>query len=326
MLISNLKKLFLGVAVAITANTYAYGADKYPSQPIKIVVPVPAGGTSDFFARLIAHRLQQQLDVSVIVENRAGAGGSIGSAAVARAEPDGHTLLLASGGTHSINPNVYSKLPYDAIKDFTPIIRLAIVPNMLVVPKDLPVDSVKGLLDYIKSQPNPVSFGSSGVGTSIQLTGELFKQVTQTDMTHVPYKGSAPAMTDLIGGRLTLIFDNMPSALPQVQGGKIKALAVTSAKRSPAAPEIPTMEEEGFKGFEVTTWFGILAPAGTPERVVEMLNKNIAKILQNSTIQEQFIKAGAEVAGNDPKAFKTYMEEQLDKWHKIAEAANVTID
>lgn len=212
-----LKRLAVCAAVLTTVAAVPAFAGDYPSQPISIIVPVPAGGTSDFFARVVANRLQEEAGVPVVVENRAGAGGMIGSAAVARAKPDGYTLLLASGGTHSINPSVYRHLSYDALDDFDPVIRLAVVPNVLVVRADLPVSSVKELEAYIKSREGKVSFGSSGVGTSIQLTAEMFKQAAGVEMLHAPYKGSAPAITDLIGGHLTLMFDNMPSAMPHVQ-------------------------------------------------------------------------------------------------------------
>jgi tripartite-type tricarboxylate transporter receptor subunit TctC len=301
-------------------------ANDYPSRPITIIVPVSAGGTSDLFARIVANELRQKLNTPVVIDNRAGAGGAIGSAAVARAKPDGYTLLLASGGTHSINPSVYKSLPYDAIKDFAPVTRLAVVPNLLVVPKDLPVSSVKELRAYITKQAGKVSFGSSGVGTSIQLTGEMFKQVAGVQMTHVPYKGSAPAIADLIGGHLTLMFDNMPSALPQVKRGALKALAVTSKERSSAAPEIPTMVEEGYPSFDVTTWFGVLAPAGTPKDTVQKLHKAIAEILQDKNIRQKFISAGAEPAPIGTDEFARYMKEQIAVWSKVASQANIQID
>ena len=318
-----------GALCAALAMIFASGAavaQDYPSKPITLVVPVPAGGTSDFFARLIANELQQKWDAPVVIENRAGAGGTIGSAFVARAKPDGYTLLLASGGTHSINPSVYKNLSYDALDDFEPVIRLAVVPNLLVVPKDLPVSSVKQLEAYTEKHPGGISFGSSGVGTSIQLTGEMFKQMAGIDMTHVPYQGSGPAIADLIGGRLTLMFDNMPSAMPQVQGGKLKALAVTSKQRSPAAPDIPTMVEEGYPGFDVTTWFGILAPAGTPMANVEKLNMAIASILREGHIEQKFRGMGAEPAGTKPEEFAGYMKEQLELWRKVATEAKVQIN
>lgn len=308
-----------------TAGTAAL-ANTYPTQPISIVVPVTAGGTSDFFARVIAGRLQEELGVAVVVENRAGAGGIIGSSAVARSKPDGYTLLLASGGTHSINPSVYKNLSYDALNDFAPVIRFAVVPNVLVVPKDLPVSSVKELESYIRDNSDDMTFGSSGVGTSIQLTGEMFKQVADVELLHVPYKGSAPAVTDLIGKHLTLMFDNLPSAMPHVQSNNLKALAVTSAERSPAVPELPTMIEEGYDGFDVTTWFGLLAPAGTPDDTVKLLNQTIASILDEQEIKDRFLEMGAEAAGNDPAMFAQYMEEQIAVWSKVAADAGVQID
>jgi len=321
-----LKRLAFCAGVLTTVVTTSVVAEDYPSQPISIIVPVPAGGTSDFFARVVANRLQEQIGVPVVVENRAGAGGMIGSAAVARAKPDGYTLLLASGGTHSINPSVYRNLSYDALEDFDPVIRLAVVPNVLVVRADLPVSSVKELEAYIRGHQGKVSFGSSGVGTSIQLTAEMFKQAAGVEMLHAPYKGSAPAITDLIGGHLTLMFDNMPSAMPHVQGGRLKVLAVTSKNRVAAAPNLPSMAEAGYEGFDVTTWFGLLAPAGTPAARIEKLNSAIAAILNEGDIREKFIEMGAEPAPNDVAAFDEYMRDQIAVWKKVATAANVQID
>jgi len=298
----------------------------YPSKPVRIVVPVTPGGTSDFFARLLAQRLTGRIGATVLVENRPGAGGITGSVYVQRADPDGYTLLLASGGTHSINPNVYRHLPYDPIGDFEPVIRIATTPNILVVNKDLPANSVGELVAYARQHPKSLSFASSGTGTSVQLAGEMFKHLSGTDMVHVPYKGSAPAVTDLIGGQVTMMFDNMPSSLPQVQAGAIKALAVTSAARSPAVPDVPTMAEAGLPGFEMTTWFGLLAPAGTPADVVALLNRNLAEILADPDVKRQFLEVGAEAAGNTPGQFKAYLAEQLQKWKAVAAVAKVSIE
>lgn len=324
----NITKTFTSIitVTAMFAGATHVLASDYPSGPIKIVVPVPAGGSSDLFARIVADKMQKEFNVPVVVENRAGAGGAIGSSVVAKADSDGYTLLLASGGTHSINPAVYRNLPYDALKDFDPVIRLAVVPNVLVVPKNLPVKSVKELEAYIKQHPNESSFGSSGLGTSIQLTAEMFKQAADLNMVHVPYKGSSPAIADLIGGRLTLMFDNMPSAIAQINGGKLKALAVTSKQRNAAAPAIPTMEEEGYAGFDVTTWFGLLTPAGTPKEVTEKLNKKISSILKEPEVKERFNSVGAEAAGNSVIDFSSYMKEQLGLWGKVASEANIQIN
>ncbi len=324
----NITKTFTSIVAVTAMFTVAAPAlaGDFPSGPIKIIVPVPAGGSSDLFARIVADKMQKTFNVPVVVENRAGAGGTIGSSVVARADPDGYTLLLASGGTHSINPAVYRNLPYDALKDFDPVIRLAVVPNVLVVPKNLPVKSVKELETYIKQHPNDSSFGSSGLGTSIQLTAEMFKQAADLSMVHVPYKGSSPAIADLIGGRLTLMFDNMPSAISQINGGKLKALAITSRQRNAAAPTIPTMEEEGYDGFDVTTWFGLLAPAGTPKEITEKLNQKISLILKEPDIKERFNSVGAETAGNSIPDFSSYMKKQLELWSLVASKANVQIN
>lgn len=316
--------LGLGVLIGLGASNAAVAA--YPAKPIHIVVPVTPGGTSDFFARLLAQRLGTRVEVPVVVENRPGAGGITGSVLVRRAPADGYTLLLASGGTHSINPNVYKDLPYDPIKDFEPVIRIATTANILVVNKDLPVNSVGELVKYGKDNPGKLAFASSGTGSSLHLTGELFKHLSGGDMLHVPYKGSAPAVTDLLGGQVSMMFDNMPSSLPQVQAGALKALAVTSSSRSASLPDVPTVEESGLAGFDLTTWFGLLAPAGTPADVVDFLSRHLSEILEEADVRRQFLDRGADVEANTPAQFASYMNEQLRKWKAVADIANVSME
>jgi len=268
-------------AVVLAALSPVAAAQNYPTKPIRLVVPFPAGGTTDILARAAAQKLSEALGQQVVVDNRPGAGGNIGADIVAKSAPDGYTLLMGTVGTHAINPSLYTKMPYDHFKDFVPVVLVAGVPNVLVVTPSLPVNSVQDLIKLAKEKPGQINFASSGSGTSIHLSGELFKTMTGVEMTHVPYKGSSPALTDLMGGQVQLMFDNLPSALPQIKGGKLRAIAVTSTKRAPALPDIPTMAESGLPGFEASSWFGVLAPAGTPPAVVTRINTEINKWLQS---------------------------------------------
>jgi tripartite-type tricarboxylate transporter receptor subunit TctC len=257
-------RILLGALVAVVAACAS--AQTYPTRPIRLVVPFPAGGTTDILAREVGDRLSRSFGQSVVVDNRPGAGGNIGSDLVAKSAPDGYTLLMGTVGTHAINPSLYTRMPYDHVKDFVPIILVAGVPNVLEVTPSLPVNSVADLIKLAKEKPGQLNFASSGNGTSIHLSGELFKTMAGVDMTHVPYKGSAPALTDLMGGQVQLMFDNLPSSLQQIKAGKLRAIAVTSAQRAPALPNVPTIAESGLPGFEASSWFGLLAPAGTPRR------------------------------------------------------------
>ncbi len=263
-----MKHLVKWLAILVAASALAAHA-QYPNKPIKMVVPFPAGGTTDIMARAVAADLQKVFGQPVVVENKAGAGGNIGSDFVAKAPADGYTLLMGTVGTHAINVALYPKMPYDAVKDFVPISLVAGVPNVLVAAPGFPVNSVKDLIDMAKKSPDKTTFASSGNGTSIHLSGELFKQLAGVQMTHVPYKGSSAALPDVMSGQVNVMFDNAPSVMPQIKGGKLKAIAVTSGTRSPALPNVPTIAEAGLPGFEATSWFGVLAPAGTPKDIVD---------------------------------------------------------
>ena len=298
----------------------------YPTKPIRIVVPFPAGGTTDILARAVAQKLTETLGQSVVVDNRPGAGGNIGAELVAKSPPDGYTLLMGTVGTHAINPSLYAKMPYDHVKDFVPVILVAGVPNVLVVNPSVPANSVQELIAYIKANPGKVNFASSGSGTSIHLSGELFKTMAGVSMTHVPYKGSTPALTDLMGGQVQLMFDNLPSSLPQIKAGKLRALAVTSAQRASALPDVPTVAEAGLPGFEASSWFGLLAPAGTPKDIVTKLNAEVAKWLATPEAREKLASQGAIAAGQSPDDFTRHIAAETAKWQKVVKESGAKVD
>jgi tripartite-type tricarboxylate transporter receptor subunit TctC len=301
-------------------------AQSYPSRTIRLVVPFPAGGTTDILAREVAQKLTEVLGQAVVVDNRPGAAGNIGSDLVAKSAPDGYTLLMGTVGTHAINPSLYSKMPYDHVKDFAPVVLVAGVPNVLVVNPTLPVNSVADLIKLAKDKPGQINFASSGSGTSIHLSGELFKTMAGVDMTHVPYKGSSPALTDLIGGQVQIMFDNLPSALPQIKGGRLRAIAVTSLKRAPVLPDIPTINESGLPGFEASSWFGVLAPAGTPVAIVARINTEVNKWLQSAEAREKLLGQGAEAAGGSPERFANHIRAESEKWAKVVKASGAKVD
>src|ERR1700686_270905 len=301
-------------------------AQGYPTRPIRLVVPFPAGGTTDILARAAAQKLSTSLGQPVVIDNRPGAGGNIGSDLVAKSAPDGNKLLIGTVGTHAINPSLYSKMPYDHVKDFTPVILVAGVPNVLEVTPSLPVNSVADLIKLAKEKPGEINFASSGSGTSIHLSGELFKTMAGVDMTHVPYKGSAPALTDLMGGQVQVMFDNLPSALPQIKSGRLRAIAVTSLKRAPVLPDIPTINESGLPGFEASSWFGVLAPAGTPVAIVARINTEVNKWLQSPDAREKLLGQGAEAAGGSPEQFANHIRAESEKWAKVVKASGAKVD
>ncbi len=312
-------------AVTVAASALAQ-APAYPSKPIRLVVPFPPGGATDILARDVAQRLTEAWGQSVVVDNRPGAGGNIGTELVAKAAPDGYTLEMGTVGTHAINASLYAKMPYDPVKDFAPVILVAGVPNVLVVNPSLPVNSVAELIAYAKANPGKLNFASSGNGTSIHLSGELFKVMAGVQMVHVPYKGSAPAVQDLIAGQVQLMFDNLPPSLPQIRAGKLRALAVTSATRAPALPDVPTIAEAGLPGFEASSWFGILAPAGTPPAIVAKLNTEIGKWLATPEAQEKLRSQGASPAGGSPEDFAKHIAAETTKWAKVVKDSGAKID
>jgi len=314
----------LGALFACIATVAS--AQSYPNRAIRLVVPFPAAGTTDILARAAAQKLTEAFGQSVVVDNRPGAAGNIGSDLVAKSAPDGYTLLMGTVGTHAINPSLYSKMPYDHVKDFVPVVLVAGVPNVLVVNPALPVNSVADLIKLAKDKPGQINFASSGSGTSIHLSGELFKTMAGVDITHIPYKGSSPALTDLMGGQVQIMFDNLPSALPQIKAGKLRAIAVTSLKRAPVLPDVPTISESGLPGFEASSWFGVLAPAGTPAPIVARINAEVNKWLQSTDARERLLSQGAEAAGGSPEQFANHIRAESEKWAKVVKASGAKVD
>ena len=302
-----------GMAAGLLALPSAQ-AQAFPSKPIRIVVTFPAGGAPDILARLFADKAQ--FGQAIVIDNVPGAGGNIGADKVAKAAPDGHTLVMGTVGTHSINGALYSKMPYDMVKDFSPVSLVASAPNLLVVTNDLPVKSVAELISYLKANPNKLSFGSPGIGSSVHVSGELFKSLTGTSMQHVPYKGRQFAIPDLVGGQIQLMFDNMPSALPMAKDGKIRALAQTTAKRSPAAPDVPTVAET-VPGFEATTWFAMFAPAGTPRDVVLRIHAELARVFKLPDVVDKLKTLGLEPWISTPEELGRYQAAEITKWAKV---------
>jgi tripartite-type tricarboxylate transporter receptor subunit TctC len=323
------RRLTLGVlalAAAAAAAPLAASAETYPGKPITVIVPFAAGGTTDILARVVGQALGKELGQTVIVDNRAGAGGNIGAALAAKSPADGYTLLMGTVGTHAINQSLYRKLPFDPVKDFAPLTRVAMVPNLLVANPAKPFKNVKELIAYARANPGRVNFGSSGSGSSIHLSGELFNTLAKVDMVHVPYKGSAPAVTDLVGGQIDIMFDNMPSAIQHVRNGRLRALAVTTAKRSPELPDVPTIAEAGVPGYEATSWFGMLAPAGTPAPIVARLHGALVKVLAQPEVKKKLAEQGAEACSEKPEQFAAFIRSETAKWSKVVKDSGARAD
>ena len=328
------RRWFLGTTLAAAALClpWAAGAQgSWPAKPVKIIVPFPAGGTTDILARAIAPELSKAFGQQFIVDNRAGAGGNVGADIVAKSPADGYTLLMGTVGTHGINRAVYDKLSYDPIKDFAPITMVAGVPNVMVMQtgkaRSLGINTVADFIKYAKARPGKLNMASSGNGTSIHLAGELFKSMSGTYMVHFPYRGSGPALMDLMGGTMDVMFDNLPSSMPQIKAGKLKALAVTSRQRSAALPDVPTVEEAaGLKGFDATSWFGLLAPAGTPADIVNRIQQETAKALNAPAIKEKLLAQGAIPSGNTPAEFARHIEAEHRKWAQVVKVSGAKVD
>src|SRR5688572_1800379 len=270
----------------------------FPQKPIRFVVPYPAGGPLDVIARLLGQKVAESTKQPVVVDNKPGAGGNIGADIVAKSPPDGYTLVMGAVATHAINPTLYASIPYDPVKDFAPITQVASTPNVLVVNPSVPASSVREFIAYAKANPGKLNFGSGSTGSAGHLAGELFKSMAGVDMAHIPYKGAAPAMQDLVAGQIQLMFDNLASSLGQFRAGKVKALAVTTAKKTPLAPDLPTIAESGLPGFDISTWFGVFAPAGTPKAALDRLHAEFTKALAAADVREKMTNLGAEPVGS----------------------------
>jgi tripartite-type tricarboxylate transporter receptor subunit TctC len=328
-LITRRRALAAGAALMATPAAWAQGA--WPTaKPVRIVVPFAPGGTTDILARAMAPELSRAFGQQFIVDNKPGAGGNVGGDLVAKSPADGYTLLMGTVGTHGINQSLYPKMPFDPIKDFAPVTLVAGVPNVLVMnparAEAAKIHSVADLIKYAKANPGKLNMASSGNGTSIHLSGELFKSMTGTFLVHFPYRGSGPALLDLIGGTMDLMFDNLPSAMPHIKAGKLKALAVTTAQRSAALPDVPTIAEAGVKGFEASSWFGLLAPAGTPADIVNRIQQEAAKALGTPELKERLLAQGAIPSGMKPSEFAAYIAAETAKWAQVVKASGAKVD
>ncbi len=327
------RRLLLALAATGLLPARLQAQAPWPTRPVRIVVPFAPAGTTDILARALAPELGKAFGQTFVVDNRPGAGGNLGADQVAKSPPDGYTLLMGTVGTQAINPWLYPKMPYDAARDFAPIVLVAGVPNVLVLnpqkAAERGIAGVPDLIRYAKAHPGQLNMASSGNGTSIHLAGELFKSMTGTFMTHFPYRGSGPALLDLIGGTMDLMFDNLPSALAQIKAGKLKALAVTSAQRSAVLPDIPTVAESGgpaLKGFEASSWFGLLAPAGTPADIVARVQQETAKAFESPVVKERLLAQGAIPGGQPPADFGRFIAAEARKWAQVVKVSGAKVD
>ena len=320
--------LCLAAVAALAAAPFstAFAQDVWPTRAITIIVPFSAGGTTDIVARFAGQALSQELGQPVIIDNRPGAGGNIGAQAVARAPADGYTLVMGTVGTHAINPSLYKKMPYDHIKDFAPISRVTAVPNVLIANPSQPYKTVKELIAYGKANPDKLTFASSGSGTSIHLAGELFKSMTGITMQHIPYKGSSPALTDLMAGQTNIMFDNLPSAIQFIKAGKLRPIAVTTIKRAPQFPDLPTIDEAGVPGFDASSWFGLLAPANTPPAVIKRIDDALIKAMATTDLKKKIIEQGGEPIAETPDKFAAFIQTETVKWAKVVKESGASVD
>jgi tripartite-type tricarboxylate transporter receptor subunit TctC len=316
----------VALAVAAACGPAAALAADYPTKSIKVVVPYAPGGGADSVARIIARKVSESIGQAIVIENKGGAGAILGTDQVAKAEPDGYTLLLGQSGPFSINPAVYKSLPYDPVKDFAPVTMTTAYPYILVVNAELPAKTLQELVALANSKPDAMNYGSTGVGAANHLVAELFNSKTGTKMTHVPYRGTALAVGDLVAGQLTMVFADPISALPQIKAGKLRALAVTSLERSPVAPEVPTVAESGYPGFEALAWHGILAPAKAPPAVIRKLNEEIVKALKDPATRELLVNQAIQPVGSTPEEFAAFIQKDIAIWKAVAAAAKITVE
>ena len=323
---SRIVRFLIRIVMLFAAALGAAQAQSYPAKPIRIVVPFPAGGIADLFARLIGQKFNEAWGQPAVVENRPGAGGNIGAEIVAKSPPDGYTLVMGSIGTHSVNISLFRKLAFDPIRDFAPVALVMEAEGLLVLHPSVPAKTVKELIALARARPGQLTYASAGNGTAGHLAGELFKSMAKVDMLHIPYKGNVPAITDLIAGQTSLLFATMPTVLPQVQAGRLRALAVTGAGRSPAAPELPNIAEAGLPGYEVTNWIGIFAPAGTPREIIHKLNGEILRVMQAPEIRTRLTNEGAKFTPMTPDEFAAFVKSEVAKWAKVVKDAGIRVD
>ena len=320
-------KSLMSVALlaAVALSLPAHAATTYPTKPIRIIVAYTPAGTTDILARALGQKMTETWNQPVIVDNRAGAAGNIGTEVAMRATPDGYTLIMGTAGTHGINVSLYRKLGWHPLNDFAPVSLVAMVPNIMVVNNALPVKNVREFLAYVKANPGKLSYGSPGNGSTAHLSMELFKSMTGANLVHIPYKGSAGVMADVMGGQIAVTIDNMPPYLPNVRAGKMRALAVSTAKRSSAVPDLPTIAEAGVPGYDSGAWFGLLAPAGTPRAIVNQLSAETARILKQPEVNKRISELGAEPVGSTPEEFTALIKSEILKWAKVIKDANVEL-
>ncbi len=322
------KRGLLGLtALALLGSvTMAAAQDAFPTRPVSLVIPFPAGGSTDLVGRIVAEKMSSLLGQQIVVDNRGGAGGNVGSAAVAKAEPDGYTILMGTVATHAINPALYKKMPYDPVADFAPVSLLVVVPNVLVVNPDFPAQNVQELIALAKEKPGELSYASSGNGTPLHLSGELFKSMAGVDIVHVPYKGAGPALIDVMGGHVPIMFDNLPSSTEHIKAGKLRGLAVTTAERAPSMPDLPTIAESGLPGYETYTWNALFAPAGTPPEVIAKLNEAAVAAVKDPAVQAKLADVGASVVGSTPEELGEHVKAEMAKWAPVVKASGAQID
>lgn len=315
----------LAAAALTVAGMGSAVAQEFPNKPITMIVPFSAGGTTDILARIVGQALGQELGETIIIENKPGAGGNIGAQQAARAKADGYTLFMGTVGTHAINQALYKKLPYDPAKDFAPLSRVANVPNLLVAHPSRPYKTVQEMIAFAKANPGDVTYGSPGSGASPHVSGALFQSMTGAEMTHVPYKGSAPAISDLLGNQIAVMFDNMPSAIQHVRSGKLRPIAVTSPQRSPELPEVPTIAEAGVPGYEAMSWFGLWAIAGTPQPILDKLHVSLSKVLKDPAVVKKIADQGGSITIDTPEQFTTFIQGEAAKWGKVVKDSGAEV-
>ena len=321
------KILVYAVGVVLGCAAWAAWPQAYPAKPVRMVVPYPAGGYYDLLARVIGQKLGEMWGQTLVVDNRAGANGIVGTELVAKSAPDGYTLEMGGIGPHGINPGLYGKLPYDAVRDFAPVIHVANAPNVLVVHPSVPAASVAQLIALAKARPGQLNYASNGSGSSPHLSAEMFASMAGIKIQHVPYKGSAPAVADILAGQVTLLFGTMGDVVPHIRAGKLRALAVTGARRIPALPDVPTMIEAGVPGYEAVAWFGVMAPAATPRPIVLKLNQDIARTMQMPDVLDKITAQGsAEIVGGSPEQFGAFVRAEIAKWAKIIKQSGAKAD